>query len=291
MAGLPVLLRYLGFDLLVKPGTGLAIQARKQGPGWAHFSATMSAGSNARPIPQYGSLTHGNYDVVCFWGRPGMDAVCSRLEQLKTIQHGRAIVIYFGPVSKAQRRDLATATRQRGLEPVLLDETLLLFLSRCTEVRLGDFLRCSLPYATLNPYMPFVAGDVPAEMYFGRDEMAKEIESIEGSCLVYGGRQLGKSALLGMYSDASTIRRGGSTRSLSRFSSSATQIPLPRTSGGGCTSRSARSGSSPGATATPGSCRIASRRPSMRTSPVASLSCSMRRTSSWMTTAGPTSPS
>ena len=73
VAGLPVLLRYLGLDLLVKLGTGLAIQVRKQGPGWAHFSATMSAGSNARPIPQYGSLAHGNYDVVCFWGRAGME--------------------------------------------------------------------------------------------------------------------------------------------------------------------------------------------------------------------------
>ena len=146
-------------------------------------------------------------------GVQGWSTVCSRLEQLKTIQHGRAIVIYFGPVSKAQRRDLATATRQRGLEPVLLDETLLLFLSRCTVVRLGDFLRCALPYATLNPYMPFVAGDVPAEMYFGRDEMAKEIESIEGSCLVYGGRQLGEiGASPGMYSDASTESGKGAVR-------------------------------------------------------------------------------
>ena len=33
-------------------------------------------------------------------------------------------------------------------------------------------------------------------MYFGREQMADELENQHGSCLVYGGRQLGKSALL-----------------------------------------------------------------------------------------------
>ncbi len=33
-------------------------------------------------------------------------------------------------------------------------------------------------------------------MFFGRAEKAGEIQRAGGSCLVYGGRQLGKSALL-----------------------------------------------------------------------------------------------
>lgn len=195
-AALPIILKYLGFDLRHKEGTGRAVVAEKSTADWAHYRVTMSAGRNARPIPQYGSSSHGTYDVVCFWGRPGMDQICSGLEQIKSIQHGRAIVVYLGHMTEPQRRELVAATRQGRLEPLLLDETLLLFLTRCFDVRLGDFLRCTLPFATLNPYTPFVAGDVPPEMYFGRDDMAKEIESIEGSSLVYGGRQLGKSALL-----------------------------------------------------------------------------------------------
>ena len=54
----------------------------------------------------------------------------------------------------------------------VLDETLLLYLAQCTDVRLPDFLTTTLPYASLNPYMPSMAGNVPKEIYFGRDDQA-----------------------------------------------------------------------------------------------------------------------
>ena len=78
---------------------------------------------------------------------------------------------------------------------MVLDEVLLVFLARFDDSRLPAFLRCSLPYAALNPYTPFQAGNVPPEMYYGRDKMVRELQN-EGSCIVFGGRQLGKSALL-----------------------------------------------------------------------------------------------
>jgi hypothetical protein len=39
-------------------------------------------------------------------------------------------------------------------------------------------------------------GDVPREIFYGREQAANMLRRREGSCLVYGGRQMGKSALL-----------------------------------------------------------------------------------------------
>ena len=72
----------------------------------------------------------------------------------------------------------------------------MVFLCAENHARLPVFLRCALPFSAVNPYTPFQAGDVPPEMFYGRKAMADELMRSAGSCLVYGGRQLGKSALL-----------------------------------------------------------------------------------------------
>jgi len=46
-----------------------------------------------------------------------------------------------------------------------------------------------------NPYTP-MGGSVPPEMFFGRDADILNLWRIDGPCIIYGGRQLGKSALL-----------------------------------------------------------------------------------------------
>ncbi|MBD2829988.1 ATP-binding protein [Streptomyces globisporus] len=54
----------------------------------------------------------------------------------------------------------------------------------------------TLPWAAYNPYTPFVAGLVPPEVFYGRDDEMREVMGREGGMFLYGGRQLGKSALL-----------------------------------------------------------------------------------------------
>ncbi len=39
-------------------------------------------------------------------------------------------------------------------------------------------------------------GKVPPEVFYGRRDAIRELQRRDGSCLVYGGRQMGKSALL-----------------------------------------------------------------------------------------------
>ncbi len=183
-------LRYLGFT----PDSDQPVEKINH---WAHTSAALfrvsvSASGLARPIPQFGSRTR-EYTVVCLWERPGPEAIGARLRELQ-LKAEHAIVFYLGALTPTQRLHLMRLTREQKLGIAVLDLTLLLFLARERDARLPVFLRVSLPYATVNPYSP--AGEVPSEMFFGRDEMARDLQQPNGACLVYGGRQLGKSALL-----------------------------------------------------------------------------------------------
>ena len=186
------LLGYLGFSFESAP----SVQTAQQGTDWVYIRAQMSASGLAKPIPQFGSQTQEYYDIVCVWERPGADTMSAWLRDLHLGAHNSVLVFYLGRLTDRQRRDFARRARDKdqGLALAVLDETLLVFLAQERDARLPIFLRCTLPFSAINPYTP--AGHVPPEMFFGRDPMARELQQPSGSCLVYGGRQLGKSALL-----------------------------------------------------------------------------------------------
>ncbi|PKN60689.1 MAG: hypothetical protein CVU53_01790 [Deltaproteobacteria bacterium HGW-Deltaproteobacteria-11] len=192
-APIAAILRYLGFDL--KTGDAASIDIANSGADWLHAHAFMSAGDLARPIPEFGSQAQGRYDIICLWERPGADTIAARVRDLNLDIH-TVIVLYLGRLTVRQKRDIIRVSRDKELAIAVLDETLLIFLAQERDVRLPAFLRCALPFSALNPYRPFQAGDVSPEMFFGREAMANELQRQGGSCLVYGGRQLGKSALL-----------------------------------------------------------------------------------------------
>ena len=61
--------------------------------------------------------------------------------------------------------------------------------------RLPVLFECTLPFTFLEPYTT-TAGVVPPEMFYGRVIEREAIIAPMGSCFIYGGRQLGKTALL-----------------------------------------------------------------------------------------------
>ena len=186
------LLSYLGFSL----ESNTPVQKNKEGKDWVHVQARMSASDLAKPIPQFGSQTYGRYDIVCVRERPGADTLSAWLRNLHLGVHNSVIVFYLGRLTDRQRRDFARRARNEELVVAVLDEILLVFLAQERDARLPVFLRCTLPFSAVNPYTPFQAANVPPEVFFGRSPMARQLQRASGSCLVYGGRQLGKSALL-----------------------------------------------------------------------------------------------
>lgn len=186
-----VLLEFLGFHV---PGGDSAVRVEKHGQDGLYCAVEASAGDLARPIPQLGSQAHGRYNVVCLWEQPSTNTSGAFLRDLG-LDTKTVLIFFLGRLTPHRRDSLARQARERGLALVVLDEVLLAFLTRFDDTRLPAFLRCSLPYAALNPYTPFQAGNVPPEMFYGRGDMVRQLQSA-GGAIAFGGRQLGKSALL-----------------------------------------------------------------------------------------------
>jgi hypothetical protein len=145
------------------------------------------------PSSMYGSQARGQYRIVCAWGRPTEEDL---LKSIGESHGGRpAIVFYFGRLSETRRRRLAQLSRERRRSFLVLDEILLLFLGTERDSRLPTFFQCALPFAYTEPYIT-TSSLVPPEMFFGRLDELRAVTELNGRCFIYGGRQLGKTALL-----------------------------------------------------------------------------------------------
>ena len=158
---------------------------------WIPFTAAVSPRC---PIPAFGSESEGQYRLMCVWARPGEDEILDWIDQGAKRQ--ATIIFYLGRMTVQRRRDLARSTRASSPPFLLIDENQLLFLCNERGARLPTLFDCAMPFARINPYTPFAAGNIPPEMFFGREQEANSLMDRYGSCLIYGGRQLGKTALL-----------------------------------------------------------------------------------------------
>jgi hypothetical protein len=194
-------LQLLGFELVNHAGMPPVRIIDSKGD-WTHARAVLNSGGQAKPIPQFavlpnldGQKVEGNYDVICVWRKPSAAKLQSILSGLQ-LGARSVIILYFGALTQTERYSMAGMTREKkDLAIVLVDETLLLFVTG-EEDPLPVFLRCALPFSTVIPYTPQLHGDVPKEMFFGREDMMEKLWKREDSCIVYGGRQLGKTAML-----------------------------------------------------------------------------------------------
>ena len=120
------------------------------------------------------------------------------LEVVNLDRSGRQIlVVYLGSLGTESRHLLATLCRRQHLLAPVLDWPLLLEMVRKpSDSRFERFIHLAAPFAWTNPYVPNVQGRVPLELFYGRAEEVTKILDPAGPTFVYGGRQLGKSALL-----------------------------------------------------------------------------------------------
>ena len=163
-----------------------------------YTTARIAANHDRSYVPQLGSQAHDTYDVTMVW-----DAVTPNrlMDFIEERNRNRAnVILYFGVLSFPDRLQLRALSRTtaggKGFSPIVIDEAVIGWLSTRAEPGWGFTQRVTLPFTTLNPYQPNAAGEVPDEVFVGRADERNRIESPTGSMFVYGGRQLGKSALL-----------------------------------------------------------------------------------------------
>ncbi|NOT63389.1 MAG: ATP-binding protein, partial [Acidobacteria bacterium] len=99
----------------------------------------------------------------------------------------------FGQMNDEMRPALARLCREHRQTVVVLDAVLMLYLYGQRAPRLHTLFECTLPFTWTEPY---TATSVPPEMFYGRIQERKSIMSPTGSGFVFGGRRLGKTALL-----------------------------------------------------------------------------------------------
>lgn len=152
----------------------------------------------AHPVAKFGTKQEAILKVVCLFGCKGASTLIDIMTQRLQL-NAPTIVLMDGVLSVMERRRVATKFKSMTSGQnsfLLIDRVLLLFLAMQDRGnRMNAMLRCTLPY-TFEQLYTEGSGPVADEMFIGRIKDRNAICNEDGACLVYGGRQLGKTALL-----------------------------------------------------------------------------------------------
>lgn len=150
------------------------------------------------PIYKFGTELSDPMYVVCLYGCKGESTLIHVMTSVLQL-NGPTIVLMDGTLTIAGRHRVAEKFKvgTSGQSPFLLiDRVLLLYLASLDEGdRQNAMLYCTLPY-TFEVLYGSGSGAVPEEMFIGRISEMNDLRNEQGPSLVYGGRQLGKTALL-----------------------------------------------------------------------------------------------
>ncbi len=157
------------------------------------------ADRNIAQLPDFGSRAKGRYRLLVIRDRASEEAIIREVGERSADRPPPNIVLFMNVLSSDSRRALARAFKSGKYRPTLvLDEVLIAFLAAWPGDRLGAFFDCASAFAFAQPFDPNAA-EVPPEMFFGRESERNNILAMSGgdmTHLVYGGRRLGKTALL-----------------------------------------------------------------------------------------------
>ena len=144
------------------------------------------------PVPAFGSHANGRYQIILNWRSPPEEPI---IQSVSENRNRCVIVFHFGRLSNDAREWLRGWSIRNRTPFITVDESLVLYLSSLSSGTLRAFFDCTLPFTAVQPFFT-AAGLVPPESFYGRENERQEVMERWGSCFVYGGRQLGKTALL-----------------------------------------------------------------------------------------------
>ncbi|MFJ2695612.1 hypothetical protein ACIO5Z_05290 [Streptomyces rochei] len=149
--------------------------------------------------------------ALLIWGCPPAKLLISRISQ--DPDESSLLVVHFGTLDSRTRAELAAASQ--GSKPILVvDDAALAYLTAHGNRRVDAATETLLPFSGVNPYIKEKRGQIGREMFYGRDRERKSIIDPAGTQIIYGGRGLGKSALLADAGDRFVEQRPGSHRKL-----------------------------------------------------------------------------
>ena len=196
---LVLLLDALGF-------TGVAVEERPKIGKVENYYIRIKKSKEGKinykhPIPVFGSKAmEDGFRLVCLYGK--YDAA-RLIEEFKNIGESQnTLVLLDDALQLSERRILAKKTKSDLNDNVfaVIDRVMIAFLADNYNVQFINqiLMRVMMPFAYCQPYVWDSSKVMPPEIFMGRKEELEKIESSAGVNIVYGGRQLGKSALFKM---------------------------------------------------------------------------------------------
>ncbi|MEU9035831.1 hypothetical protein AB0D45_13155 [Streptomyces sp. NPDC048352] len=193
-------LRLLGLEMT---SSQLNSEQLMRGHGMRRFRAKARVAERPGYVAALGSRAT-SYTVMLVWEEQPADGPLAHLEDADV---GANIVLYLHPLGVEGRRGLAVAARKNAQQALVVDPAVLGWMAVRAPGSFRSLQRVTLPWAAYNPYTPFVAGLVPQEVFYGRDKEMGEVMGRDSGMFLYGGRQLGKSALLRRVAEIFPSRR------------------------------------------------------------------------------------
>jgi hypothetical protein len=184
-------LRLTGFEFTASKAHPLNLPKGRE----RRFAELTEVSWNGRPmVPQFGSNLRHRLRVLLCWGQPAEDLLMSWVDQDTS---GEAVLVaYFGTMSAKARRRMALHAARTAAPVAVLDDAALAYLAAHGRRQLDTTMSVLLPFSAVQPYARHKRSLVAPEMFYGRDAESRSVLTPEGTQVIFGGRGLGKSALM-----------------------------------------------------------------------------------------------
>lgn len=175
--------------------------------GMECFDVSLEKPNNGRksnythPISIFGSEAEDNcFRVACAFGRRKPEEL---IDSFKSIGSAKNTLMFLNySLTLPERRTLARLSKKEFTRKtfVVVDRVVITYLAKNYSLTAINRMLMSVvvPFAYYQPYVAESSKVMPPEMFMGRKTELEKIEAADGVNIVYGGRQLGKSALLRM---------------------------------------------------------------------------------------------
>lgn len=155
----------------------------------------------SHPVSAFGSQAEKEgFSVVCLHGTQDSDSLVETFQEIGNARH--CLILLDSALESMERRALARKAKQaaNGRIYAVVDRVVLVYLmNHYKKATVNKMLMAvTMPFTACQPYVADFSKGMPQEVFIGRREELARIEAPDGVSLVYGGRHLGKSAMLRM---------------------------------------------------------------------------------------------
>ncbi len=151
-------------------------------------------------IAPFGSQGYNNsFRVVCLYGANNCERMLREIDDISGYNKDTIIFVDYA-YQEADRGRLARELKKRRNNQLYLviDRVFVTYLAahyQKTSIT-KQLMNLAVPFSYYQPYVPDSTNFMPPEMFIGRKRELNDIKSQKGVHMLYGGRQLGKTALL-----------------------------------------------------------------------------------------------